>query len=53
MELMQSKALDGIKIHRVFSEGLQLPPSHKIPIPFTPEERRKVDRLLEEGRKFK
>lgn len=53
MELMQSKALDGIKIHRVFSEGFQLPASHKISHSFTPEERRRLDGLLEEGRKLK
>jgi hypothetical protein len=53
MELMQSKALDGIKIHRVFSEGFQLPASHKISIHFTPKEHRKLDGLLEEGRKLK
>lgn len=51
MELMQSKALDGIKIHRVFSEGFQLPASLKISHSFTPEERR-LHGLLEEGRKL-
>jgi hypothetical protein len=53
MELMQSKALDGIKIHRVFSEGFQLPTPHKISDLFAPEACRRLDELLEEGRKLK
>jgi hypothetical protein len=53
MELMQSRALDGIKVHRIFSEGFQLQKRHKMPSPFTSEEQRRLDRLLEDERTLK
>jgi hypothetical protein len=53
MELMQSRALDGVKIHRIFSEGSRLQKPRKMPDPFTSEERRRLDRLLEGERRLK
>jgi hypothetical protein len=53
LELMQSRALDGVKIHHIFSESFRLQNPHKMPDPFTSEERRRLDRLLEDERKLK
>ncbi|PSN32522.1 hypothetical protein C0J52_25150 [Blattella germanica] len=52
-EMIQSRALDGVRVHRIFSEGFRLPKPRNMPNPFTPNERRRVDKLMEDERKLK